>query len=669
MPGAYHRIPFRRTDDGEPVFIETTRPELIPACVALVAHPDDERYQPLFGTTVRTPLFGVEVEVKAHELADPEKGSGIAMICTFGDLTDVIWWRELQLADPLGRRQRRPPARRRARRGSTVDRRPATPTPSSPARPSSRPRRRIVELLARVGRPRRRAPRRSPTRSSSTRRATARSRSSPAASGTSATAAATPTCATPCCAAAKELHWHPPYMQVRYENWVDGLNGDWLISPPALLRRPVPGLVPRSTPTARSTTTSPIVPDRGPPARSTRRPTRPTGFDESPARPARRLRRRPRHHGHLGHLVAHPADRHRLGGGPRPLRPHLPDGPAARRPTRSSAPGCSRPSLRSHLEHDTLPWTERRHLGLGPRPRPQEDVEVEGQRRHAHRTYIEQFGADAVRYWAASGRPGTDTAFDEGQMKVGRRLAIKMLNASRFALGLGDGQPRTRPAPITEPLDRAMLAALADLVDEATNAFEGYDYARALERTEAFFWTLLRPVPRAGQGPGLRLAGRRGRGVGPGRAAARAVDAAAAVRPVPPVRHRGGLVVVAGGLGPPGDLARRRRAARAVAGDGDPLVVRRSAAEVLGEVRKAKTEAKRSLKTDVDRVVVTDTAARLAALGAAVARRPRRRHHRRGRPGRAGRRRRALGRRHPRRRPTPRPDPRTRPVLREVRVA
>src|SRR6185503_16275722 len=82
---------------GEPVAIETTRPELLPACVALVAHPDDSRYQPLFGSSVRSPLIDVAVPVHAHELADPEKGSGIAMICTFGDTTDVTWWRELDL--------------------------------------------------------------------------------------------------------------------------------------------------------------------------------------------------------------------------------------------------------------------------------------------------------------------------------------------------------------------------------------------------------------------------------------------------------------------------------------------------------------------------------------------------------------------------------------------
>src|SRR6185295_7992498 len=79
------------------VEIETTRPELIAACVALVAHPDDARYQPLFGHDVITPLFGARVPVKPHPLADPGKGSGIAMICTFGDINDVTWWRELQL--------------------------------------------------------------------------------------------------------------------------------------------------------------------------------------------------------------------------------------------------------------------------------------------------------------------------------------------------------------------------------------------------------------------------------------------------------------------------------------------------------------------------------------------------------------------------------------------
>jgi valyl-tRNA synthetase len=97
QPGAYHRLRFTEPATGTSVEIETTRPELLPACVALVAHPDDERYKPLFGREVETPLFRARVPIKAHPLAAPDKGSGIAMICTFGDLTDVIWWRELSL--------------------------------------------------------------------------------------------------------------------------------------------------------------------------------------------------------------------------------------------------------------------------------------------------------------------------------------------------------------------------------------------------------------------------------------------------------------------------------------------------------------------------------------------------------------------------------------------
>src|SRR4029077_16550917 len=96
---------------------------------------------------------------------------------------------------------------------------------------------------------------------------------------------------------------------------------------------------------------------------------------------------------------------------------------------------------------------------------------------------LEEHGSDGVRYWAASGRPGTDTAFDPRQRKGGRRLAMKLLNASRFALGAASPQ-----GAITAPVDRAMIRSLSALADEATTAFERYDYARALQRTESFFW-------------------------------------------------------------------------------------------------------------------------------------------------------------------------------------
>ena len=192
VPGAYHLLAFAPDDGAGDIVIDTTRPELVASCVALVAHPGDARYQPLFGSTATTPLFGVEVPVVAHELADPEKGTGVAMICTFGDVTDVTWWRELHLPTRavIGRDGRFAAAtpewitteqgRARVRRAGRQDRQ-AGPWPHRRVAAGRR-----ASSAA--------SPARSTTRSSSTSGAHGRSRSSPAVSGTSATAGATPTC-------------------------------------------------------------------------------------------------------------------------------------------------------------------------------------------------------------------------------------------------------------------------------------------------------------------------------------------------------------------------------------------------------------------------------------------------------------------------------------------
>jgi valyl-tRNA synthetase len=227
QPGAYHRLRFGRAD-GSFVEIDTTRPELLPACVALVAHPDDARYQPLFGTEVVTPLFGVPVPVKAHELADPEKGSGIAMICTFGDLTDVTWWRELSLPvraviqangtlKPVAFGEDAWPSSDVVRAQGAYDQ--LTNLSVTKARTK------IVELLREsgdlIGDPRpithpvkfyEKGDR--PLEIVTSRQwfiKTMEHREALLARG-------------------RELQWHPEYMQHRFENWVKGLSGDWCVS-------------------------------------------------------------------------------------------------------------------------------------------------------------------------------------------------------------------------------------------------------------------------------------------------------------------------------------------------------------------------------------------------------------------------------------------------------
>ncbi|MEA2932828.1 MAG: valyl-tRNA synthetase [Actinomycetota bacterium] len=224
-----------------------------------------------------------------------------------------------------------------------------------------------------------------------------------------------------------------------------------------------------------------------------------------------------------------------------------------------------------------------------------------------------------MRYWSACGRPGVDTTFDEGQMKVGRRLAIKVLNASKFVLSRVGDVPDggTSGAAVTAPLDQAMLAGLADLVDEATAAFEGYDYARALERTEAFFWRfcddyleLVKGRAYGSQGPEAQASADRALGL----ALSTILRLFAPFLPfvTEEVWSWWQEGSVHGAAWPAG--AELRGAAATAGGPGADRSVLDVAAAVLGEVRKAKSEARQSMRAEVRLAVVSDTPERLAAL-------------------------------------------------------
>jgi valyl-tRNA synthetase len=487
-PGVYHRIAFHGPG-GADLVVATTRPELLPACVALVAHPDDERYRNLFGRNVSTPLFGVDVPVYRHPLADPDKGTGIAMVCTFGDTADVTWWRELDLPTRavIGRDGRLLPDPPQGLDGAAA----RTAYAALAGLGVNAARRRIVDLLRGsgelLGEPEpithpvkfyEKGDR--PLEIVTTRQWYLRNggrdrhlREALLERG-------------------RSLVWHPAHMQVRYEHWVSGLAGDWLISRQRFFGVPFPVWYPvreDGTPDH----DHPIVPDES------ALPVDPTTEVPPGYRAAQR--------NVPGGYTADPDVMDTWATSS--LTPELAGGWCVDddlftrvypMDMRAQAHEIIRTWLfatvvRSHLEHDRLPWNHAVISGWILDPDRKKMSKSKGNVQ-TPTDLLEQHGSDALRYWACGARPGTDLAFDLAQVKVGRRLATKLLNAGRFVLGL-TSMPAGTPVmtgvpelsgPALLPVDQALLQRLDAVVRTATTALEGFDHAAALTATEQFFW-------------------------------------------------------------------------------------------------------------------------------------------------------------------------------------
>lgn len=485
VEGAYHRYAFT-ADDGEKIFIETTRPELLASCVALVAHPDDERYQPYFGKTVTSPLFDVEVEVKAHQLAQMDKGSGIAMVCTFGDQTDITWWRELDLPTRTligrdGRFQAETPEWITSETGKANYENVAGKTVFSAKKA-------VVDMLVENdlldGEPKkimhavnffekgdkpleivtsRQWYLRNGGRDEDRRRKLI--------------------------ARGDEIQWHPAFMQFRYTNWVENLHGDWLVSRQRVFGVPIPVWYPVNN-DGSPDYENPIVPSDESLPIDPVQDTAP-GFSEDQRDVAGGFMADPdvldtwATSSLSPQIIGQWSKDEQLFNNvfPFDLRPQGHD--IIRTWLFSTV-------VRADELQETIPWTHTALSGWVLDPERKKMSKSKGNV-VVPVDILDQFGSDAVRYWASSARLGADTAYEVNQMKIGRRLAIKLLNASKFALNLGATSEHiitdaASAEVVTHPLDLSLLSQLNQVINQATAAFEKYEYSRALNAIETFFW-------------------------------------------------------------------------------------------------------------------------------------------------------------------------------------
>lgn len=501
-PSAYNFLRFGVEGSDEKLVIATTRPELLPACVAVLVHPDDKRYADFVGKNAITPLFEVPVPIMADAKADPEKGTGVVMVCTFGDQTDVEWWQayKLPLRQIIGRdghllriefiKYPEYAARKITGVQNTGSTKILSLNPDAAnavygqmqGKYTKQAQKIIVGIAEEDG-------------GIIDRPAEAITHAVKFFEKGDRPLELVPTLQwytkimdkkDALVAQGQKIKWHPDYMAKRYTHWVEGLNQDWCLSRQRYFGVPIPvwyhidehGEVRHRERILPALEDLPIDPLSDVPAGFTAdQRDQPGGFTGDPdvldtwatsslsPQVASKWILDPERHQKLF---------------PMDMRPQGHD---------IIRTWAFYTIVKAYLHEKEVPWYNVVLSGWILDPDRKKMSKSQGNV-VTPEPLIDQFGADAVRYWAARARLGVDTSYDEQVFKVGKKLVTKIFNASKFAIGRFADVPADQLTPdkITTELDRAVVAELRPVIEKATKAFQNFDYAQALSLVEDYFW-------------------------------------------------------------------------------------------------------------------------------------------------------------------------------------
>ncbi|MDR3128080.1 MAG: valine--tRNA ligase [Bifidobacteriaceae bacterium] len=484
--GHYYSIPFFASNN-KPIIISTTRPELLISCVAVIAHPDDSRYKSLFGKTIKSPLFDVEVPLLAHPLAEIDKGTGLVMCCTFGDLTDVIWWRELALPNRslMSKNGRlitenvnwltNSKAKKIAQQinGKTIftarDIIVTALKDSNLLIGNPEPTVRMTNFYEKGQKP---------LEIVSSRQWYIKN------GGTDKKLQQK------LLRAGEKLNFKPSHMAARYKNWVEGLKGDWLISRQRWFGVPFPIWY-------KINSQDEILYDE----------ILTPQYEDLPIDPEIHIPKgyKANQRGQADGFIAEKDIMDTWATSS--LTPMIPNDILGNPELFAKTyPFDLRPQgqdiirtwlfstiVRSYLQFNKLPWQTAALSGFILDPDRKKMSKSKGNV-ITPKDLLIKYSSDGVRYWAATSKLGIDAPLDEEQMKNGRKLATKILNASKFVLNiigtnnLNKADSLFLTNKLTQKLDISLIQELNIAIKKATTALEKYDHAKALELIENFFW-------------------------------------------------------------------------------------------------------------------------------------------------------------------------------------